>query len=393
MTAAGLLGSGGPAKEKEKEAVCRRLTALAAHTGTVAVACTGGATHLRPALTRTDRRRHHLLAAAEATQPQQCRALPPPLHADAMREAFEVVHWSTPQRAAQKFRTFGFCLVGEALADATLQLLRTAAGEVFDEVAAFDVQRSGSRGEARYGLGSMTTHPQWAAHLIDNPRVLKCVDEIWGHSRCELLRCGMNGSFPGSGDQRLHIDISANAFDDSFTELAIQQLPLFSLTVHYPVVDMCSTNGTIRIVPTSNRWPYPIPALEEEPAWMRECEVHCPAGTAILKDVRIWHGGCKNSASAELHPELGAGRCHARPMPNAQYNAPWFSRPGDNMRHLDRAAFEKLSSRGQQLARKVTLPPGIQSPGYLLDAYRQIRPDDKRWLAFLRDSGQLPISG
>lgn len=130
---------------------------------------------------------------------------------------------------------------------------------------------------------------------------------------------------------------------------------------------------------------------DEEPSWMRQCEVHCPAGTAILKDIRIWHGGCKNSASAELHPELGAGRFHARPMPNAQYSAPWFNRPGDNMRHLDRDAFDRLSSRGQQLAHRVTLPVGVRAPGHLLDGYRQIRPDDKRWQTFLRDSGQLHI--
>ena len=92
---------------------------------------------------------------------------------------------------------------------------------------------------------------RWASTLIDNPRVLPVVDAIWGHSRCELLRCGMNvssqairplrvglqesfglfglryclclqGSFPGSLDQGLHIDLGAHAFDDTFTELPIQ---------------------------------------------------------------------------------------------------------------------------------------------------------------------------
>lgn len=83
---------------------------------------------------------------------------------------------------------------------------------------------------------------------------------------------------------------------------------------------------------------------------------------------------------------------HARPMPNAQYNAPWFSvsvartvvffptncasidylpaalslwlwyhqRPGDNYRHLPHNLFKKLSSRGRKLARRVVLPPGVR---------------------------------
>lgn len=339
-------------------------------------------------------RRLRLLAGHSVSLPRVAASaeqleLPDPPNESVMRAAFEIVHWSEPQRAADKFRAFGFCLLGEALGNPELQQLRPAAGDVFDEVVAFDTQRSGSRGAARYGLGSMTSHPHWAAHLIDNPRVMPVVDEIWGHSRCELLRCGMNGSLPGSADQGLHIDIGAKTFDDSFSEMAIQELPLFSLTAHYPVVDMCSTNGTIRLVPTSNRWTQPIPSLDEEPQWMRECEVHCPAGTAILNDIRVWHGGCRNFANSESNPELGVGKCHARPMPNAQFSAPWFNRPGDNMRHLDHDTFQQLSTRGQQLASKVTLPPNIQAPGYLLDGYRQIHPDDKRWATFLRESGQV----
>ena len=329
-------------------------------------------------------------AAAAAELEPAAAAAPRPLpDATVMREAFEIVSWAEPQRAAEKFRDFGFCLLGEALPGPELQILRQAAGDVFDEVAAYDTQRKGSRGAGRYGLGSMTTHPQWAAHLIDNPRVLPAVDEIWGHSRCELLRCGMNGSFPGSADQELHIDIGAQTFADSFSDLPIQGLPLFSLTVHYPVVDMCSTNGTIRIVPTSNTWPEAIPSLGEEPRWMRErCEINCPAGTAILKDIRVWHGGCSNSASPTHDPTLGVGANHARPMPNAQYNAPWFNRPGDNMRHLDYSTYETLSVRGQQLASKVTLPPGVDAPGYLLHGQGQIAREDDGWANFLKASGQ-----
>ena len=162
-----------------------------------------GRQHVMPrqrALGRLTRLATHTAAPAAAAPAQQPeRQLPTAPDAAVLRAAFEIVPWTEVQRAAEKFRAYGFCLLGEALPPDSLQLLRSAAGEVFDEVGAFDTQRSGSRGAARYGLGSMTSHPQWAAHLIDNPRVLPVVDEIWGHSRCELLRCGMNGSFPGSG--------------------------------------------------------------------------------------------------------------------------------------------------------------------------------------------------
>ena len=119
--------------------------------------------------------------------------------------AFEIVPHTEVERAAQKFHEFGFCLLGEALGDEQLMRLTTACGDVFEEVAAFDGEQKGSRGAARYGLGSMTAHAEWTA-LIDNPRVLPVIDEIWGHAQCELLRCGMNGSFPGSADQNLHYE-------------------------------------------------------------------------------------------------------------------------------------------------------------------------------------------
>lgn len=341
--------------------------------------------------TRRLRRLAHHLPPAAASGAAASAALTGDELPRELSAAFELVSWDEPERAAEKFRAFGFCLLGEALAPNQLQRLRSAAGAVFDEVAEYDSEQTGSRGAGRYGLGSMTSHPEWASTLIDNPRVLPVVDAIWGHSRCELLRCGMNGSFPGSLDQGLHIDLGANAFDDTFTELPIQAMPLFSMTVHYPVVDMCSTNGTIRIVPTSNRWVEPIPSLEDEAAWMRGCEITCPAGTAILKDVRIWHGGCENNASPEANPSLGVGANHARPMPNAQYSAPWFNRPGDNARHLPAATLETLSDRGQQLAQRITLPPGVEAAGYLLDGFRQIPIPEKRaeWGEFLRVSGQL----
>ena len=34
-------------------------------------------------------------------------------------------------------------------------------------------------------------------------------------------------------------------------------------------------------------------------------KVACPAGSAILKDIRVWHGGCANGCSPVADPALG----------------------------------------------------------------------------------------
>ena len=105
---------------------------------------------------RLRRLAHHLPPASAAAGPvaHTGGGLPSELSA-----AFEVVPWDEPERAAEKFRAFGFCLLGEALPADQLQHLRGAAGKVFDEVAEYDSEQKGSRGAARYGLGSMTSHP------------------------------------------------------------------------------------------------------------------------------------------------------------------------------------------------------------------------------------------
>ena len=104
---------------------------------------------------RLRRLAHHLPpTSAAAASAAHTGELPSKLSA-----AFEVVPWDEPERAAEKFRAFGFCLLGEALPADQLQHLRGAAGKVFDEVADYDSEQKGSRGAARYGLGSMTSHP------------------------------------------------------------------------------------------------------------------------------------------------------------------------------------------------------------------------------------------
>ena len=92
---------------------------------------------------------------------------------------------------------------------------------------------------------------------------------------------------------------------------------------------------------------------------------------------RCWHGGCQNDASATTNPTLGVGPTHARPMPNAQFNAPWFIRPNDNHRHLSHARFETLSPRGKHMARCVVLPPHATPVSAFAHGFAQIlRPGD-----------------
>jgi len=94
----------------------------------------------------------------------------------------------------------------------------------------------------------------------------------------------------------------------------------------------------IRFVPGTHRSRHPIPSLADEPERMKRSLICAPTGTAVIRDVRCWHGGTANRSD-----EIG-------PMTSAGYLASWFRMPpyGDP---LPRSVYDALSPRGRQFCR------------------------------------------
>jgi hypothetical protein len=68
---------------------------------------------------------------------------------------------------------------------------------------------------------------------------------------------------------------------------------------------------------------------------VRASGVNC----AMIRDVRAWHGGTPNLSS------------EVRAIPNVEYLAPWYREP--LKRSMPRDLYQKLSDRGQYLARYI----------------------------------------
>ena len=89
-----------------------------------------------------------------------------------------------------------------------------------------------------------------------------------------------------------------------------------------------------------------IPSQADEPTWMKfATTAPCPAGCALIRDVRAWHGGTPN-----LSREV-------RAIPMAAYVAPWFNpdalgrAPTTNGKGLlPPSDFERLSEAGRRVA-------------------------------------------
>ena len=74
---------------------------------------------------------------------------------------------------------------------------------------------------------------------------------------------------------------------------------------------------------------------------MRQQIVRAPAGSALIRDVRTWHGGTANLSQ------------ETRVMTSLGYYAPWFRRPGSLEAVMPREVFETLSKRGQRWCRSL----------------------------------------
>ena len=199
----------------------------------------------------------------------------------------------------------------------------------------------GNRGFARYSFGSQIEHPEWR-QLIDLPTVLPILEKIWSSSQFQCSGVGGDYSLPGAQIQKLHADMR-DSLSDPLSDVTIFDLPSPFIVVNFLMTDFNQENGPTRFVRGTQRSRHPIPSLEEEPEWMQQSIVCAPAGTAIVRDVRCWHGGTENRSDA------------ARIMISAGYTAPWFRLPS-NAGSLPLDIYRTLSDRGRELCRAVVSP-------------------------------------
>ncbi len=243
-----------------------------------------------------------------------------------------------PERAAAIFHRDGFVAIAGALSPEQLALAQAGARRVAQEQMAATPLEKGNRGYARYSFGQQIHHPEWA-QLIALPTVLPVLEAIWKSRLFVCMGGGGDYAAPGARIQHLHSDV-ADWLSDPLGQVNIFDLPAPFIVINFLMTEFKEVNGAIRFVPGTQRTRLRPPPLEEEPAHWKRSIACAPAGTALVRDVRCWHGGTANN-SDEL-----------RIMTSAGYFAPWFRRP-ERETPLPLARYRELSARGQELCREL----------------------------------------
>ena len=271
-------------------------------------------------------------------------------------EDFEVVPADDVERATAIFHRDGFVAVADALQPEQLEQLRRGADEVTAILLETDPEGAVGGGAGglphRYSFGgtSVSRHmfhrPEWS-QLIDLPTITPILSSIFGSNDYIVYGCGGDLALPGAIEyQGLHSDSVWSEIHDPLREVTMRDLPTPVLAVNFPTTDLTPINGPTRFIPRTHRSRAPIPPLADEPEWMRLSTVcPLPAGSAIIRDARCWHGGTPN-----LSREI-------RAMPGIEYMAPWF-RSEALIRSMSYETWSTLSPHAQRISRYVVCDKG-----------------------------------
>lgn len=260
---------------------------------------------------------------------------------------------ASARRAAALLRRAGFVVILDAVPPAQCEALLEACHREAAELLCHDALRHGNRGFGRYSLGAAqkTGHllhrKEWAG-LADLPAVSPLLCELFGEGG--YICAGAGGDFVLGGVdmyQNLHSDLNASGSHER------EDPPV--VTVNVAVTPLTWENGPTRIIPGTHRlspgcfWPPSQP--EENEAWRLFTVCPLPAGTAVVRDNRTWHGGTPNlSAEARFLPNCEfAARWWCRGTTSSLWRNPWVLAP----QCMPREVFESLSETGRLVCRDV----------------------------------------
>lgn len=251
-------------------------------------------------------------------------------------KGLEIVSPHEIERATALFLRDGFVAVRDVLMPEQLEIMQQATAEVNAQLVA------ANPGLLRYSYNSHSNlHKKAWVDLVDLPTTTPILESIFHSKNYWVWGAGGDFSLPGTFEyQRLHRDLGPGDFHDPSGKLQIWDLPPFSVTLNFPMVDFDNDVGPIRQIPGTQSTRASPPLVADEPEWMKLSTVlGLKAGGVIFRDLRAWHGGTPNLSDK------------IRAMPNVEYHAPWFMDTGRCKKTMPFERYCELSEHGKHVCR------------------------------------------
>lgn len=243
-----------------------------------------------------------------------------PTTVDAALSALGVTADTLGADQLRQLDTDGFLVLPGRIGDARLAALRERTGELQaaeGPAAGHEVGRQ--QGAAM--LADLINKGEVFESVFVEPQVLAAMRQVLGDFRVNSLN--FRAALPGEGHQNLHSDWGRPVAGDDFRICNSMWL----------LDDFTPENGATRVVPGSHRWGR-VPADDlADPADPHSDEqlVLGPAGTVVVFNAHLWHGGTRNRTGT---PRRGLTMSYCRRDEPQQV---------DQAAHVRKAVYDRLS--------------------------------------------------
>lgn len=242
------------------------------------------------------------------------------------------------ESARKQLEDNGYLALPALLAPDRLEAFRTRIEELF----ALEGERAGSEFKTEPGarrIANAVDKGEIFEKVIETPEVLECIEAVLGPD-FKLSSLNIRSANPhGNSGQPLHVD--SGELPDAQGNTVCNSVWMLD--------DFTEQNGALRVVPGSHKWMrVPEPGAKVE----GEVLVTGKAGTVVVMNAHVWHGGTDNRTD---RPRRAMHVYYTRgDKPQQQYQKQWvrpevqqrLSPSGRKLLALDDPRNDALSAAG-----------------------------------------------
>ena len=180
----------------------------------------------------------------------------------------------------------GFLVLKDVMSMELLDALRERIAELYDS----EADRAGVEFKQEPGcrrLANLVDKGAVFERVIAQPQILACVGHVLG-PRFKLSSLNARTALPGCDSQPLHADMGAIRDEQGY----------WVCNSVWMLDDFTPDNGPLRVVPGSHRWGRLPQDVMADPSGPHPDEVRVTgrAGTVVVMNAHLWHGGHANRA-------------------------------------------------------------------------------------------------